>query len=860
MATNTNPRELIGYARDQARGASRAGPPNSASDLPESLFAGYTLLSRFDGGGQGTVYEATENTTGKHVAIKVLHAGPFSSDAEQMRFEREIQILARLQHPHIATIHNSGTVEGRRYYVMDFIAGRTLDTYVRDEDLSIDAALALFQQICDAVHAAHLHGIVHRDLKPSNIRIDEHGQPHVLDFGLAKPVPGDSGDFYGGLEATMTGGFVGSLPWAAPEQLSAGADSIDLRTDVHGLGLLLYTMLAKSPPFTRRGNLPDVVADIREHDPPPLRSLNSKVDDELNTIVLMCLQKDPGRRYQIAGDLVEDIARYRAGDPIRAKRDSTLYLLAKTTRRHRVWAGIVFTFVLLSIGYGAVVSFLYHKATTSEQLAAQRALDAREKYQLARDALEFVVDEVSANLDGAPRAVAARQRILEGAFDRLTALAERHGDDPQLQADLMRTHYQLGDLAIQLQRYDLAEQHLLTALDLRLALQEKQTMTPEAMADLSIHHVLLGDVANQLQRLDQVEERYRLALAIDEDLAATYPDNATYQDNLAWSYDRLGALAAREGHFEDAESLYRWQFVIMERLAAAEPENAIRLHGLAAAYTRLAECAGRRKDWSGRAEQLKHAVSAGRRMLAAGADDTDLWYAHVSRLCSYRNHWLLAFPGEDDTAALLEARDLARCLVEREPELPRSQLALANSCYNLVCSGTLESDTQRVGEIAHEGLSACRQYLRLCPGTARIIEMKSVAEWKIAAVLEEQGLAEDAATHRQQALITITDALADGIDSIGIRLQHLSLLTSEPSPDHNDVISAIDAARYITLHSAQDASDSLMTMALAYRKIGDNEQALEVLEESLTAYNSQGRPMPPEGIEALQELRTMSQQ
>ncbi len=315
-------RRLVEYARVQSERTLQAKLASTPRELPEDLFPGYRIVANVSGGGQGRVYEAIDESTQRRVAIKVLRSGPFAGEAEHGRFEREIQILAQLQHPNIVTIHSSGTVALEPYFVMDFIEGQALDKYVAGNHLSIERILALFLRICEAVNAAHLRGIVHRDLKPGNIRIDNHGDPHVLDFGLAKTVPDPGVGRAGSSDATLDGPFVGSLPWAAPEQVMNAPDSIDLRTDVYGLGMLLYFMLTQSFPYEPRTSNCDMTDSILRSEPTPPRSLRPEIDDELSTIVLMCLQKEPDRRYQIAGELARDIERYSAGEPIEAKRDS----------------------------------------------------------------------------------------------------------------------------------------------------------------------------------------------------------------------------------------------------------------------------------------------------------------------------------------------------------------------------------------------------------------------------------------------------------------------------------------------------------------------------------------------------------
>lgn len=299
---------------------------------------GYTLTREIHRGGQGVVYEAIQQSTKRKVALKVMQEGPFAAQRDRARFAREIEVLAQLKHPNIVTIHDSGTAAGHVYFVMDYIAGQSLDRWMTAAPRSMEAVLRLFHRICVAVNAAHLRGVVHRDLKPGNIRVDADGEPHILDFGLAKV---SAGQVTGDSEPqvmTMTGQFMGSLPWASPEQAEAVPGRIDPRTDVYALGVILYQMLTGRFPYEVVGNLRDVLNNILQAEPTRPSAIRREISPDVETIVLRCLQKDRNRRYQTAGELARDIERFLAGEPIAARRDSTWYLLRirarAVVRRH----------------------------------------------------------------------------------------------------------------------------------------------------------------------------------------------------------------------------------------------------------------------------------------------------------------------------------------------------------------------------------------------------------------------------------------------------------------------------------------------------------------------------------------------
>jgi WD40 repeat protein len=358
------------------RAARVAGPP----DIPAGAIPGYELLREIHRGGQGVVYWALQKSTGRKVALKVLLDGAFAGPFDRARFEREVKVLAALRHPNIVTIHDSGSAAGRFFFVMDYIPGQPLDVFMSSAPRSITQTLELFARICAAVSAAHLQGIIHRDLKPANIHVNERGEPTILDFGLAKLVTSSQEQDLsrGRPEATATGQFVGSLPWAAPEQAAGTPAHIDTRTDVYALGIVLYHMLTAKFPYSVVGPMHEVVQRIAGEEPLSPRRLRPEIDDELGTIMLKCLAKDRERRYQTACELGRDIERYLRGEPIEAKRDSAWYLLRKSLRRLRLVLAVATAFVILLMVSTAVSWTLWRKAEHSAAAEAMRATEARE--------------------------------------------------------------------------------------------------------------------------------------------------------------------------------------------------------------------------------------------------------------------------------------------------------------------------------------------------------------------------------------------------------------------------------------------------------------------------------------------------
>lgn len=374
-------RDLIEAARIQAQHGMNAARGPGGGTIP-----GYRLLKEIHRGGQGVVYLAVQEATRRKVAIKVMREGPFAGEHDLARFEREVQVLAQLNDPHIVTIHDSGSCGGCAYFVMDYVAGLPLDQHVKLMELSVLDRLALFATVCEAVNTAHLRGVIHRDLKPGNIRVDPQGVPKVLDFGLAKLSGGDGSEESTVAQMTVTGQFVGSIPWASPEQALGESNKIDVRTDVYSLGVIVYQMLTGEFPYKVDGPIREVLDRITTAEPirPSLKVRG--VHSEVDAIVLKALHKSRAGRYQTAGELARDVRRFLAGEPIEAKRDSALYLVRKAMQRYWVQSLVASGFLLLVFAFAVTMTLMFNaQSKLLEQAAHESQLHMQDKHQLRAD-------------------------------------------------------------------------------------------------------------------------------------------------------------------------------------------------------------------------------------------------------------------------------------------------------------------------------------------------------------------------------------------------------------------------------------------------------------------------------------------
>lgn len=380
-------------------------PPANPSTMFAGDFPGYQLIREVCRGGQGQVFQAVRLASGEDVAIKVLHDHSASRPREIARFEREAAVLRGLDHPNLIALSEVGITDGRPYLVMPFVFGWPLNEYVRRNGLSIRETLELFGRVCEAVHAAHLNGVIHRDIKPGNILVDDSGAPHVLDFGLAK-----SDARVQSQALTEVGQFLGSLPWASPEQVDPALGSVDLRTDVYSLGAVLFQLLTGAYPIDPSGTPRDVLNRIVTVDAPPpsqigwygrvgVRAVQARIDDDLDTIVLKCLSKERGRRYQNAGELAADVRRRLAGEAIEARRDSRLYMFRKILRRRWLPATLILVILLGAVFGVAVLTGLWMDAERQRQVAEHQRQVSAETLAAARNmftAISESLDKISA--------------------------------------------------------------------------------------------------------------------------------------------------------------------------------------------------------------------------------------------------------------------------------------------------------------------------------------------------------------------------------------------------------------------------------------------------------------------------------
>src|SRR6266513_674000 len=316
--------------------------PRPAKTLAD--FGDYELLEEIGRGGQGVVYRARQKSLNRTVALKVIGLGHWATEAHLKRFRREAESAASLEHPCIVPIYEVGERDGSCYFSMKLVEGGQLDDVVKREPITIRRAVELIAKVARTVHYAHEHHILHRDIKPGNILLDQKGEPHLTDFGLARLVETES-------TVTRTMEVLGTPSYMAPEQAVGNNAAICSATDVYGLGAVLYQLLTGHPPFAG-GTSYETIKLLLDTKPRDLRLWNPKIDRDLSTICVKCLEKDPQRRYPSALALAEDLERWLKHEPIRARRSGVFTRGRKWVQRNPTSALLAAALVAFAAAVG----------------------------------------------------------------------------------------------------------------------------------------------------------------------------------------------------------------------------------------------------------------------------------------------------------------------------------------------------------------------------------------------------------------------------------------------------------------------------------------------------------------------------
>ena len=568
-------------------GAGAGGPSPGPSPIVAALReVGYEVISVLGRGGMGVVFGARQAALDRVVAIKVIDRAGGASTADLRRFRQEAEVVARMDHPNIVPIHEIGRSLGHDYFSMKLIAGQSLDRRLADYVASPRAAASLVETAAEAIHHAHARGVLHRDVKPANILVDEAGQPHVTDFGIAYRL--DRKD-----DLTGPGMLVGTPLFMSPEQAAGGKQALTTASDVYGLGAVFYALLTGQAPLAG-GSLYETIDLVRSTPPVPPSSLNRRVARDLEVICLKCLEKDPSNRYPDARHLAEDLRRWLSGRAIAARPVGPARRYWLWCRRHPVPAALSAALAASILGGAGLVTWKWREAEHKERKAGKVAtfladrllregstdLNPRSSTPTLREVLDRASARVGGDFQDEPEVEAAVRETLGSAY---ASLGETGPAEPQLRRALALDATILGGshpttlrVATELAALLDAARRPAEAEGLLRSTRERAgaALGPESAASLEAGH-RLGSLLRRLGRLDEAGPILKATLDARRRTLPT-DDPPTLR-----SVRELGLLEVDRRRWPEAESLaVEYEHGIRCAFGPKHPDNVAALSNL----------------------------------------------------------------------------------------------------------------------------------------------------------------------------------------------------------------------------------------------------------------------------------------
>jgi serine/threonine-protein kinase len=572
---------------------------STVNPLPEAR-GRYVLTRLHAQGGLGRVWLARDNSLCRDVALKELRPEGAEQPALWARFLEEAQVTGQLEHPGIVPVYELArrADDGQPFYAMRFVRGRTLSAAIKayhDQrqagtatPLELRGLLNAFVAVCNAAAYAHSRGVIHRDLKPANVVLGDFGEVMVLDWGLAKvlgrgpvgePAPPVALAADQPHQETARGQVLGTPAYMAPEQAEGRPDVLGARTDVYGLGAILYEILTGQPPFTGEGDMLEVLRRVREEAPAPPRRLVAGAPPALEAVCLKALAKKPVDRYPAAKDVADEVQRWLADEPVHAYPEPATVRAGRWARRHRTWvAGAAAAAAVAVITLGTATVLLQQArnvAQLREREASEQRDEARAKYRLARDAVNQMLTEVGeTKLKDVPAMEPVRRALLEKALAFYQQFLQERHDDPDLQRDTGQALERVGRINHLLGKHDAALAAFQQALELQGRLVDEYPGEPEYRWDVATTCMSLDKLYVDLHRLDQVGPASERAMNLLEGLVRDHPGVEKYRFDLANSYNNLAVLHQETGRRDPARGCFQKALALYEPLAREHPGKA----------------------------------------------------------------------------------------------------------------------------------------------------------------------------------------------------------------------------------------------------------------------------------------------
>ena len=693
---------------------SRPGAPKGPVIGSGQNFGDYELLSPLGQGGMGVVYKARQKAANRLVALKIIRPDRMSSMTEVTqrrmvdRFKAEAHAAARLQHDNLVTVYDVGEIDGCHYFSMQYVEGGCLSDQISECSLDSVQAAKFLEPVCRAVHAAHEKGILHRDIKPANILVEnETLRPRIADFGLAKLQNEDQ-------ELTRSGEAMGTPSYMPPEQFGDAASATS-RSDIYSIGATLYHLLSGRPPFKAATSMA-TMRQVLNVEPVALRELNPEVDQDVETIVMKCLEKEPDRRFQTALEVADELKRFINGEPILSRPLSRPERCWRWCRRNPIVSsmiGLASTSMIIAVVSFAVAYFETDEARRKVEASLNETAKAQQLSEASfQDALAAVNDfftHVSEDrLLNEPGTEELRQELLDLARDYYQRFLKRRSDDPTVRDEVALSHFRLGLIIEELDSPQAAVESYEKAREMQLGLlsdfSDKNSKEAKATKRaLSRTLNALARVATNSGDLDGAEELFNKTRKLRQELVDSTPDpEERFEfDRLLASVDmNLGLLARRRSNFGRTATLYEAAQDLRKKTLPVRPKDQQLRRDLAKGWYNLANLGVDKNDADAVADNVELAIAQLEELL----DETpeDLRDRYLLALCYRLKADLNAALISVDESKLAEAIDgygKARLAMQdlsgRSPAVHRYRVELGKLLMNI---GQLEAQQLRFAE------------------------------------------------------------------------------------------------------------------------------------------------------------------
>jgi tetratricopeptide (TPR) repeat protein len=691
------------------------GVPTEWANYAIPTVEGYEVVGELGRGGMGVVYHARQVLLNRPCVLKMILAGVHADPESVVRFLAEAEAVARLQHPNIVQIHHIGQAGGLPFFELEYIEDGSLDRRLDGTPWPPPRAAELVEAVARGVAEAHRRGIIHRDLKPANVLLAADDTPKITDFGLAKSLNADSG-------LTRTDSILGTPSYMAPEQAAGTVRLVGPLADVYALGAILYELLTGRPPF-RGATVLETLAQVKTAEPVPPSRLVPGLPRDVETIVLRCLQKEPGKRYDSAAALADDLRRFLDGRTILARPVAPIERGWRWCRRNPVVAGLAAALAAILVLATAASLVAYgrmsrlardeHEARLATVKEMNAAEEARVKEAAQRERAETNFNRARAAVDGyltkvsesqllkVPGLQPLRGELLESALRFYQDFLKERGDDPMLRAELAATQARIGRIQAELGAVDEARRALksaITTYQAEIASNPQDLALRTALADTWL---ALGLLTYNFGGPDQVPEilaAYETTAELREGLARSRPDDLDFQRDLADAYGRLGLALYTAGR--DAMPPYLRSAELRLALFLKSPDDPRLNFGLAESINNIAvvlTISGRHEDalamYLRSHEYSRFAYDKRPHLIDYGCD---LGTGYMNLVRAYRELGRT----EEAVAEARKAVELCRRLVRDHPAVTIAKRQFVWALEALVES---QHDAGRAAEVARTG-------------------------------------------------------------------------------------------------------------------------------------------------------------